>query len=71
MLGPTAALYGAGLSQDTCLITGASRLLDSWKNVLNLLRVLFGTDGRFSGASHGFCIGEVELAFIDYREQHP
>ncbi|TIC02123.1 dihydroxy-acid dehydratase [Wallemia mellicola] len=37
MLTPTAALYGAGLSQSSCLIT----------------------DGRFSGASHGFVIGHV------------
>jgi len=37
MLGQTAALSGAGLSQSTALIT----------------------DGRFSGASHGFIIGHV------------
>ncbi|TIA88249.1 hypothetical protein E3P92_03422 [Wallemia ichthyophaga] len=37
MLTPTGAIYGAGLSQSTCLIT----------------------DGRFSGASHGFVIGHV------------
>ncbi|TIA86358.1 hypothetical protein E3P99_03708 [Wallemia hederae] len=37
MLTPTSAIYGAGLSQSTCLIT----------------------DGRFSGASHGFVIGHV------------
>lgn len=36
MLGPTAALMGAGLGNSTCLIT----------------------DGRFSGASRGFIIGE-------------
>ncbi|KAF4598252.1 hypothetical protein EYR38_006648 [Pleurotus pulmonarius] len=37
MLGPTAALMGAGLGNSTALIT----------------------DGRFSGASHGFIIGHV------------
>jgi len=37
MLGPTAALAGAGLGGSTALIT----------------------DGRFSGASHGFIIGHV------------
>jgi len=37
MLGPTAALIGAGLGDSTALIT----------------------DGRFSGASHGFIIGHV------------
>lgn len=37
MLGPTAAVMGAGLGKTTALIT----------------------DGRFSGASHGFCTGHV------------
>lgn len=37
MLGPTAALVGAGLGNSTCLIT----------------------DGRFSGASRGFIIGNM------------
>ena len=37
MLGPTAAIMGAGLGQTVALIT----------------------DGRFSGASHGFCTGHV------------
>jgi dihydroxy-acid dehydratase len=39
MLGPTAALMGAGLGDSTCLIT----------------------DGRFSGASRGFIIGQLSI----------
>lgn len=43
MLGPTAAVMGAGLGNSTALIT----------------------DGRFSGASHGFCTGHVVPEAID------